>query len=494
MEIELRDYQVEGWNALRESARQYRRTILCAPTGSGKTMLAAHLMKEAQKKGTCSLFVVDRLVLVDQTSDVFDSYHIDHGIIQGGHWRDRKYERVQICSAQTLARRGWPEGVKLVVVDEAHTIQKTTVDYITQNDVTVVGLTATPFSRGLGKIYQNLVNVTTTAQLIDEGFLAPYRIFACAQPDMEGVKVVAGEWEEHETSQRAMKVVGDCVVEYQRHGGGTKFIAAAVDVAHCEELNRQFSLAGIQTATYTYRDSDELRKELVHEFRKRDSYIRGLITVSAATKGFDVPDLGCIIMARPLRKSLSEFIQLFGRGLRPYPGKKECVVLDHSGNCARFWDAWNLFFQQGAVALDDGKQRAKSKPPSADDQHMMECPSCHQLHDPMPCCPGCGHEYPKRLVVKHMAGDLVELVASGNRPLMTAHVWPQVVAYARSRKPDDSVGASKLALALYKQMTGTWPTRKFDETASGELTPEVFGKIQQLRIAYQQSLKKRVAA
>jgi hypothetical protein len=68
---------------------------------------------------------------------------------------------------------------------------------------------------------------------------------------------------------------------------------------------------------------------MVEEFRKPDSYIRGLISVAALSKGFDVSDCGVIIMARPLRSSLSEHIQILGRGLRTHPGKEECIVLDH---------------------------------------------------------------------------------------------------------------------------------------------------------------------
>ena len=84
--------------------------------------------------------------------------------------------------------------------------------------------------------------------------------------------------------------------------------------AHVEELQRQFLAAGINAATYTYKDLEEDRAETTNEFRRADSSIRGLITVTAASRGFDVPDVSCVIMARPLRKSLAEHIQLFGRG------------------------------------------------------------------------------------------------------------------------------------------------------------------------------------
>ena len=169
---------------------------------------------------------------------------IDHGIVQASHWRFRPHLPVQICSIQTVAKRRWPDA-QLIVVDEAHTVTETVKKRITPRDTITIGLTATPFTKGLGKLYDAVINVTTTNRLIEQGWLAPYRIFACVEPNMDGVRVVAGEYEESETSKRALQVVGDVVQEYMRHGEGRKFICSAVDVAHVEELQRQFLAQGV---------------------------------------------------------------------------------------------------------------------------------------------------------------------------------------------------------------------------------------------------------
>ena len=119
-EINLRDYQSQAIEAMRESIRGgKKRIILCAGTGAGKTLTSAHLLKEAARKGSYSLFIVDRVALVDQTSDVFDEYGIRHGIVQGINDRWMPHEHVQVCSAQTLARRALPRSPSLIVVDEA---------------------------------------------------------------------------------------------------------------------------------------------------------------------------------------------------------------------------------------------------------------------------------------------------------------------------------------------------------------------------------------
>lgn len=327
--IELRDYQLDAIEQVRAHIRAGARNILlCAPTGSGKTVIGSYLINESRRKLRKSAFVVDMTALIRQTSETLDGYGIDHGIQQANHPRAKPWELTQVCSAQTIVKRRWPQA-DLLIIDEAHVVRKVVADRIVKRDVVTVGLSATPFTRGLGKIYDALVNVTTTNKLIEQGFLAPFRIYAAPEPDMSKVNTVAGEWIVSEASKKALEVVGDVVKEYTEHGEGRKFICSACDVAHVEALAAQFRGAGINVATYTYRDDDDARFATVTEFRKPDSEIRGLITVTAASKGFDVPDIGCVIMARPLRKSLAEHIQFFGRGLRIHPNKVDCVVLDH---------------------------------------------------------------------------------------------------------------------------------------------------------------------
>lgn len=457
MKLSLRPYQSAAFDKARELIRQgHRRILIVAPTGSGKTVLASALMELTMAKGNRATFVVDRLSLIAQTSQMFDRYAIAHGVVQSQHPRFRMYEPVQVCSVQTLSRRGWPDA-QVDVFDEAHVLHACHKRRLQETTGVVIGLTATPFTKGLSKWFDATVNVTTTRALINAGFLSSYRIFACVEPDMAGVKVKStGEWDDAESSSRAQKIVGDVVREYITHGESRKFICSAADTNHVEELARQFREAGINVATYTYRDRDDDRAETVAEFRKPDSTIRGLITVTAASRGFDVPDVSCIIIARPLRKSLAEHIQLIGRGLRTFDGKHDCLILDHAGNCERFFERCEAFFDEGTDALDEGAQHVRKKATAKKDREPMKCPACRCIHAPAPSCPQCGHQYPRKAPLEHVDGEMFELTGAARR---NADAWPEKIRWARGL-----AGYAKAhnyqpgwAAHKYRERFGVWP-------------------------------------
>lgn len=496
MEEEKKDplypYQRQSVERIRNAIRAgYKNILLVSPTGSGKTKIATDMVGATAKKGNRAVFVVDRLSLIDQTSMTFYGEGIDHGVIQGEHPNYMPHLPVQVASQQTLARRKWPDA-KVIFVDEAHTVTETVKKRITPRDTIAIGLTATPFTKGLGKLYDIAINVTTTNKLIADGYLSKYRIYAPSEPDMTGVKIVAGEYEEKETAKRAMKVVGDCVAEYLKLGQGKKFICSAVNVDHVMELQRQFQAAGITCATYTYKDLADDRADIVREFRKPDSNIRGLITVTAASKGFDVPDIGVVIMARPLNKSLAEHIQFFGRGLRIVPGKEECIILDHSGNCQHFWDEWNDFFETGAIELDDGKRKEKPKAKEKAEPSMMKCPKCKTLHKAMPHCPTCGHQYAVKAGVRHEDGKLVEIFGFDARKEVPQEqdIWPQICNHARTRKPYDDEGARKMAKAIYFKFTKRWPSVDFEKTKPEPITDRVAKLLLANDIAFRAAMRK----
>ena len=144
----LRPYQSESVQQLRDGFRSgHRSQLLVAPTGAGKTAIATHLMMQARERQTRTAFLVDRVNLVDQTSATLDRYGVPHGVVQAGHWRRTLYEPIQVCSAQTLEKRGFFPDLSLLIVDEAHCMRQQTIEMIrNRQSLRVLGLTATPFA------------------------------------------------------------------------------------------------------------------------------------------------------------------------------------------------------------------------------------------------------------------------------------------------------------------------------------------------------------
>lgn len=328
---EPRAFQVRALDRLREGVKAgHRCQMLVAPTGAGKTFIGMYLLSQALSRGKRGMFVCDRRTLIEQTSATADRYGLlDHGVIMASHHRFRPHAPLQIASVQTLARRSWPDA-DVIIIDEAHTQLKAWTEHIPNVQSAVVGLSATPYSDGLGRLFSNVVNAATMRELTELGVLVPMRVLSCTRADMKGAETSGGEWTDRAAEERGMEIVGDVVAEWLKYGEGRKTIVFAATINHCQELERQFRQHGVAAATFTSETTAAERESLLRDYRA-DASLRVLISVEALAKGFDVPDVGCVVDCRPLRKSLSTAIQMWGRGLRSSPdtGKTDCILLDH---------------------------------------------------------------------------------------------------------------------------------------------------------------------
>lgn len=488
---EPREFQRRAHDALRKGFKEgHKNQLLMAPTGAGKTYLGLRLAHEALLKGNKALFVADRTTLIDQTSRTADGYGLAaHGIVQANHWRRDKSMPFQIASAQTLAKRDfWPDA-DLIIVDEAHTQLKVWTEYIQRTKAVCIGLSATPFSPGLGKLFTNLVNATTMDELTRLGVLVPMRVYSCTPINMEGAATSGGEWTENAAAERGMQIVGDVVTEWAKYAENRKTIVFAANIAHCKELCRQFLDSGVMAAVFTSDTTQAERETLLKEYRKHDAALRVLISVEALAKGFDVPDVGCVVDCRPLRKSLSTAIQMWGRGLRSSPdtGKKDCILLDHSGNIIRFLDDYTEIFFNGLDALDMGEKLDKAI--RKEKEEPKGCPACG--YKPFgKRCMSCGFEIVKPALVEAFPGEMQEVML-GKKKLADdhQHLWAQLCTYARAHsQPGKQAGR---AWHLYQKITGQFPPRdyRFDDTPNVEITRNVRNKITALNMAYSYARK-----
>jgi superfamily II DNA or RNA helicase len=488
-----RQFQIDAHNALRQGFKDgHKNQLIMAPTGAGKTYLGLRICNEAIQRGKRAVFLCDRTTLINQTSEVADKYRLtDHGIIQAQHWRRNPDHLLQIASVQTVAKRGfWPK-MDVLVIDEAHTAYKAWTEYAMKTGAAVIGLSATPFTVGLGKIFTNLVNATTMFDLTQNGVLVPMRIFSCHKPDMTGAATAGGEWTDKAAEERGMEIIGDVVRDWTMYGDNRKTIVFGATIKHCQELARQFIDAGVMAAVFTSETTAKERADLLKEYRKPHSHLKVLISVEALAKGFDVPDVGCICDARPLRKSLSTAIQMWGRGLRSSPGKKDCHLLDFSGNIVRFFEDFNEIYFNGLDKLDDGEKLDKEIR-KKEEFEVKGCPKCGYTPFHKRCM-ACGHERIERQISEALPGHMQEIfIGEGKNKKKLAnnaeHLWQQVVTYARVHsKPETQQGR---AWHLFKKITGQEPMWKFSTAPSVEISRNVIGKITQMNMAWKKGAGK----
>lgn len=419
--LQLRAYQDLSMAGLREGfAAGHRSQMLYLPTGGGKTEIAISMLAAAAEKGNRVAMVLDRRILCEQTSGRLEKYSLDHGILMAGHFRYRPEKLIQICSAQTLEARGSFPGLKLLIVDEAHTMRRSVTEFIKNNpEVKVVGLSASPFTKGLGAIYSNVVSRSTTRELVDLGDLSPLRVFFAKEIDMTGAKKVAGEWSQKESTDRGIKITGDIVSEWVKKtneifSGPRKTIVFCAGVAHGIDLQQKFAEAGYNFISISYRDDEEYKRDVIKEFSKHDSGIHGLIATDVLTKGFDCPDVMIGISARPFTKSFSSHVQQMGRVMRAYPGKDSAIWICHSGNYLRFRDQWDELHSGGVDELDDGMEKSKPEP-TEKEKEAAKCPKCGALWPGnADTCTHCGHVRVRRNDVVSVAGEMFELAS--NKP------------------------------------------------------------------------------
>lgn len=459
--IKLRGYQQESIDGLRSKfADSHKRQVLTAATGAGKSIIALSIIQKTIEAGNRVMFVCDRRVLVDQFSMHLSRTGIDHGVVMAGHWRYRPYEMVQVASIQTLERGRWPSA-DLIIIDEIHSVlRKSLRKFIEDNpNQKIIGLTATPFHPDLGNLFTAVTNVVTMKELIEEGFLVPFKVFIAKEINTKGVKVVGGEWQKDQLEKRGMQLVGDVVAEYiklahQVFGGYRKTICFSSGVEHSKQLEEQFRESGLNFVSISYKDDEDEKQRIMQEFAKPDSDIQGLISTDILVKGFDCPEVEHVILARPLRKSFSTHVQMVGRGARPHDGKQFCVIQDHSNNWLRFASDWEELFHDGVKTLASSADTKQRKEPTEKEKKEAKCPKCKVLWTfPNDKCGNCGFIRPRSKHIAVVPGELEEL-ATANKKLSVNNqdFYSQLLYYARSRGFKDAYAAAK-----YKEKFGVYP-------------------------------------
>jgi DNA repair protein RadD len=373
----LRPYQVEDVAAIRAAFSRCRRVLFVLPTGGGKTVCFAFITAHAAAKGNRVTVLGHRQEIADQIDIALSAQGVPHGRIQPGYAPTD--DLVQVGMVQTVARR--LEALQepaLLVIDECHHAVAGTWTKITAAwpNAKVLGTSATPERLdgvGLRDAFDQLVVGPDVRELIDAGYLAPFRYLApTTQIDLSGVRSLGGDFNAADLEDALDQdgITGDVVAHYQQHLAGRTAIAFCVTVAHAEHVAQRFRDAGIQAASIDGTMSSDQRRNLVGKLRTGD--IRVLTSCEIISEGFDAPAVGGAILLRPTQ-SFALYRQQVGRCLRPKADGSAAIICDHVGNVFRHGlpdapHAWSL----------DSKKRARTERHKAAVGCRI-CPTCTEV-------------------------------------------------------------------------------------------------------------------
>jgi DNA repair protein RadD len=388
---ELRPYQLDVVGEI----DRHERPLIVAPTGSGKTIIAAEIVRRSVNKHV--LFIAHRRELIHQARNKLAEFGITAGVILAGEPRSPMLG-IQVASIQTL----WARCVRgsadlppadLVFVDEAHHARARTYRQIVESypNARIVGLTATPCrkdGRGLGGTFTAIIECPQVQALVDLGHLVPTHVFAPSTPDLEGVQTRQGDYIEGQLAERVdrPKLVGDIVSHWHRLGERRKTVVFATSVAHAIHLRDEFIKSGACAEHIDGKTPKDERDEILRRLTVGE--IEVVTNCMVLSEGWDQPDVACCVLARPT-KSLGLYRQMVGRVLRPYPGKHNALVLDHAG----------AVFQHGFVedpvqwSLDPDTKaavRALDARSSSSHSRLTTCLHCSAIRSAGKSCPNCG--------------------------------------------------------------------------------------------------------
>lgn len=445
--MQLRPYQQKQLHELRSGISRGSITqMLMSPTGSGKTEVAKTIIAGAHGKSRRAWFIVDSVKLLDQTLARFHQDGLYAGAIQANHPLTDYHKLIQVATIQSLRPRldymlnhHKPD---LVLIDEAHVIHAAhleLIEWCRRSNVPVIGLSATPWRRGLGRVFDRLVNCISLAELTEQGFLVPTVCYAPHVPSLSGVGTKAnGDWIEDElaTVMGDAKLLGDVVTHWKELGENRKTMVFACNVEHSKRLAESFLKAGITAAHIDgYMPAYET-EQIMRQYK--EGKIRVLVSVAMLIKGFDDPSTSCLVIARPT-KSLMLHYQMVGRGLRlsPQTGKSDCIIIDHSGNLLLNGHPTD----EVPNAMDTGEgERLDRRPQEKGDQEKKTkpCPHCSFMFTGL-LCPKCGHEIVIPDGVAVATGKLVKLEDRRKvlGPTSKQHTFAELLGYARESGKKD---------------------------------------------------------
>ena len=384
--------------------------LLTAPTGAGKTVCFAHIAKRFLQAGKRVTILVHRAELLEQVSRTLTELEVEHGCIAPDA-PNHRMRPVQVASVFTLVRRlaDYP-APDLAIIDEAHhAIPCTSWGKVLAawKHTPRLGVTATPerlSGEGLSDTFSDILHGPSVKDLIAQGHLSDYRLFAPPVTYTEGIHRRGGDYDKRELAAATDKptITGDAVTHYQALAKGKRAIVFCVSIDHARHVAEQFNVAGIQSASIDGTMQRYNRHRILEQYRYKELLV--LTSCDLVSEGFDLPAIEVAILLRPTQ-SLALYLQQVGRALRPYPGKPYALILDHAGNALRH----GLPDDERVWSLE-----GKEKRTAGESEKIIGCRTCGQcfaaVRSGVTVCPYCQYVFPiESREVEQVDGVLEEI-------------------------------------------------------------------------------------
>jgi len=360
--IELRQYQIDGLNALWSYYTNGGKgnVLLCWPTGVGKSVCPAIFIREAMRLWPNQRFMLltHSSELVAQDADALKSVWptAPIGIYSAGLKSKSIVDPIIYGTIQSVARLGaapfghrdilWVDEAHLISDEEASMYLKFIAEMKAINPaLKVIGLTATQFRMGMGlltegKLWNEVVHDLTSMEnfnkLISDGYLAPLVTKKTSVSlDVSNVAMQKGEFVASQLQHEVDKaeITWKALQEAIHHGQNRRsWLIFASGIDHANHIAEMLTQLGIDCASVHSKQSSDYNKIAIAAFKKYE--LRAIVNYGKLTTGFNHPGIDMIVMLRPTM-SVSLWIQMLGRGTRPEPEKRDCLVLDFAKNAMR---------------------------------------------------------------------------------------------------------------------------------------------------------------
>jgi DNA repair protein RadD len=451
--IVFRGYQEKAIDSFFEYFEQSSGNPIAAlPTGTGKSLIIGGFIQRA-----CTMFPETRVMMLTHVQELIEQNMqtllsvwptAPAGVYSAGLGRREHAQPISFAGIQSVYKKPDLFGhVDLIVVDECHlvsprgtTMYRDFTSSLKERNpaLKVLGVTATAFRLGQGMLTDtdglftdicfDLTSRDAFNWLIAQGWLAPLVPKKTqSELDVTGLRIHGGEFVLSELQERVDRssITTAALTEALHHAKDRNhWLVFASGIDHAEHITGTLQRFGMEAACVHSRMAKDLRTKHIQDFKA--GRLRALVNNNILTTGIDFPEVDCIVMLRPTA-SPGLWVQMLGRGTRPFPGKNNCLVLDFAGNTRRL----------GPIN-DPVLPRKKGKGPKGIAPVRL-CDHCHTYsHASCRFCenPDCGLEFPRGVKITSVASN-EELIAGVLPPRETFRVLKVVYrVHHKEGRPD----------------------------------------------------------